>query len=50
MTRWPVLDLYAFLKPLETYRTVVDEDTTLVLSTASDLMGLMKGMGEAVAR
>lgn len=36
--------LYTFLKTLETYRTVIDGDTTLVLSTDSDLMSLMKAM------
>ncbi|MEQ8483992.1 MAG: protease modulator HflC [Pseudomonadales bacterium] len=38
--------LYTFLKTLETYRTVIDRDTTLVLSTDSDLMSLMKAMEE----
>lgn len=38
------IKFYQFLKTLETYRRVVDSDTTLVLSTDSDLMGLMKGI------
>lgn len=35
-------DLYRFVKTLETYQTVIDSNTTLILSTDSDLMGLMK--------
>ena len=38
------IKFYQFLKTLETYRRVVDSDTTLVLSTDSDLMGLMKAI------
>ena len=34
--------LYGFLKTLETYREVVDEDTTLMLSTKSELFRLLK--------
>lgn len=37
-------DLYKFIKTLETYRSVIDSDTTLVLSTDSDLMSLLKSM------
>ena len=37
-------DLYMFTKTLETYRSVIDSDTTLVLSTDSDLMSLLKSM------
>ena len=37
-------DLYMFTKTLETYRSVIDSDTTLILSTDSDLMGLLKSM------
>ncbi len=37
-------DLYKFIKTLETYRAVIDSDTTLVLSTDSDLMSLLKSM------
>lgn len=44
------VDLYTFLKTLETYRNVIDADTTLVLSTDSDLMTLMKGMGDVSVR
>ncbi len=36
------VEFYKFLKTLETYRLVIDSDTTLVLSTDSDLMGLIK--------
>ncbi|MFQ5983266.1 MAG: protease modulator HflC [Woeseiaceae bacterium] len=35
-------ELYKFIKTLETYRSVIDSDTTLVLSTDSDLMSLLK--------
>ena len=37
-------DLYMFTKTLETYRSVIDSDTTLILSTDSDLMSLLKSM------
>lgn len=37
-------DLYKFTKTLDTYQSVVDANTTLVLSTDSDLMGLIKQM------
>lgn len=43
------VDLYEFVKTLDTYRTVIDANTTLILSTDSDLMGLVKRM-EAVER
>jgi len=36
------VEFYRFLKTLETYRLVIDSDTTLVLSTDSDLMRLIK--------
>ena len=36
--------LYDFIKTLETYRKIVDEDTTLMLSTKSDLFRLLKKM------
>lgn len=38
------VDLYEFVKTLDTYQSVIDSNTTLVLSTDSDLMGLVKGM------
>jgi modulator of FtsH protease HflC len=37
-------DLYTFVKTLDTYRSVIDTNTTLILSTDSDLMGLIKQM------
>lgn len=37
-------DLYEFVKTLETYQSVIDSNTTLVLSTDSDLMRLVKTM------
>ncbi len=40
-------DLYEFVKTLETYQSVIDSNTTLVLSTDSDLMRLVKTMGAA---
>lgn len=38
-------DLYEFLKTLEAYRTVIDENTNLVLSTDSDLLRLLRDRG-----
>ncbi len=35
-------DLYAFLKTLETYENTLDYSATLILSTDSDLFGLMR--------
>jgi modulator of FtsH protease HflC len=35
-------EFYAFLKSMETYRKVLTKDSTLVLSTDSDLFGLLK--------
>lgn len=35
-------ELYRFVKTLETYRKAIDSDTTLVLSTDSDLFQLLK--------
>lgn len=40
-------DLYEFVKTLETYQSVIDSNTTLVLSTDSDLMRLIKSMETA---
>lgn len=37
-------NLYRFTKTLDTYQSVIDTNTTLVLSTDSDLMGLIKQM------
>lgn len=41
------VDFYKFLKTLDTYRSVIDVDTTLVLSTDSDLMTLIKRLEPA---
>tara|TARA_R110001592_G_scaffold36775_1_gene123404 strand:- start:3389 stop:4348 length:960 start_codon:yes stop_codon:yes gene_type:complete len=41
------VDFYKFLKTLDTYRSVIDADTTLVLSTDSDLMRLIKRLEPA---
>ena len=38
-------EFYAFLKSMETYRKVLTKDATLVLSTDSDLFGLLKRAG-----
>jgi membrane protease subunit HflC len=43
-------DLYAFLKTLDTYRSVIDPDTTLILSTDSELFRLLKGTKAAASR
>ena len=37
-------DLYRFVKTLDTYNAVIDADSTLILSTDSDLMSLLKHM------
>ena len=42
------VDLYEFVKTLETYQSVIDSRTTLVLSTDSDLMELVKGIEPGV--
>lgn len=36
------IDLYSFLKTLDTYRSVIDPNTTLVLTTDSELLKLLK--------
>jgi modulator of FtsH protease HflC len=38
-------EFYTFLKSMETYRKVLTKDSTLVLSTDSDLFGLLKRAG-----
>jgi membrane protease subunit HflC len=38
-------EFYGFLKSMETYRRVLNKDATLVLSTDSDLFGLLKRAG-----
>lgn len=37
-------EFYRFMKSMETYRRVIDQDATLVLSTNSDLFALLKRM------
>ena len=41
------VDFYKFLKTLDMYRSVIDAETTLVLSTDSDLMSLIKRLDPA---
>jgi len=36
------VELYGFVKTLDTYRSVIDADTTLILSTDSELFRLLK--------
>lgn len=36
------IELYEFVKTLETYRGIVDSQTTMIMSTDSDLFGLLK--------
>jgi len=38
------VELYDFVKTLETYKSVIDPNTTLILSTDSDLLGMIKRM------
>ncbi|MDQ3580682.1 MAG: protease modulator HflC, partial [Pseudomonadota bacterium] len=35
-------DFYRFLKSMETYRRIINNDATIVLSTNSDLFALLK--------
>lgn len=37
-------EFYEFVKTLETYQAIIDANSTLILSTDSDLMGLLKHM------
>lgn len=39
-------DLYDFVKTLETFNRVIDPSTTLVLTTESELYGLLNGVGQ----
>lgn len=43
-------DLYDFVQTLETYQSVIDPGTTLVLTTDSELYGLLNGPGGAPQR
>lgn len=43
-------DLYAFLKTMDTYRAVLDENTTLMLSTESELMRYLQSSSGGAAR
>jgi modulator of FtsH protease HflC len=43
-------ELYEFLKTLEAYRTIIDKNTSLVLSTDSDLLGLLQSRAQHPAR
>jgi modulator of FtsH protease HflC len=40
-----VVAFYEFLKTMETYKKVIDPDSTLILSTNSDIFKYMKGIG-----
>lgn len=40
------VNFYEFLKTMETYKEVLDRQTTLILSTDSDLFRMMKGVPE----
>jgi membrane protease subunit HflC len=39
-------DLFEFVKTLEAYRSIIDKETTLVLSTDSDLLRLLRERGK----
>lgn len=43
-------DLYEFVQTLETYRAIIDSNSTIILTTDSDLMGLLKRMDQDVNR
>ncbi|MFM7137193.1 MAG: protease modulator HflC, partial [Planctomycetota bacterium] len=42
-------DFYGFLKTLDTYKATLGEDTTVILTTDSDLFGLLKRVGDGPA-
>ncbi|MEM7391051.1 MAG: protease modulator HflC, partial [Verrucomicrobiota bacterium] len=44
------IEFYEFMKTLETYTKIIDKDTTMILSTQSDLFKLFKGIEEAPAQ
>ena len=41
------VDFYEFTRTMQAYRTVIADNTTLVLSTESDLFRFLKGMTAA---
>ena len=43
-------DFYGFLKTLDTYKATLGSDTTVILTTDSDLFGLLKRVGDAPAK
>jgi membrane protease subunit HflC len=43
-------DFYGFLKTLDTYKATLGNDTTVILTTDSDLFGLLKRVGDAPAK
>jgi membrane protease subunit HflC len=43
-------DFYGFLKTLDTYKATLGNDTTVILTTDSDLFGLLKRAGDAPAK
>jgi modulator of FtsH protease HflC len=43
-------DFYGFLKTLDTYKATLGNDTTVIMTTDSDLFGLLKRVGEAPAK
>ncbi len=44
----PARELYDFVQTLETYQSVIDSNTILVLTTDSDIYGLLNGIDERV--
>jgi membrane protease subunit HflC len=43
-------DFYGFLKTLDTYKATLGNDTTVILTTDSDLFGLLKRVGDGPAK
>ncbi len=43
-------DFYQFMKTLETYKTTLGRDTTLILTTDSDFFKYLKRMDDGAAR
>ena len=42
-------EFYAFVKTLDTWKATLDRDSTLILTTDSDLFRLLKRVGDAAA-
>ena len=43
------MDFYEFTRTMQAYKSIIAKDTTVVLSTGSELFKYLKGMGAATA-